>query len=289
MGQLINAELRKILTTKMWWALLIPTVVLGVVWAAIFSAFTGTFDDALSSDPTFQQLHISIESLPLAVFALARAINITTLFPMLLGGLALSSEIRNRTITTTYLTAPTRGSVLGAKLITYLAVGLVYGLVIAGSASLGMLLGGHSHPDLMPSAGVWLGILGAGVLETVIWTLLAVGVGALVGNVIGTVLLLLLYSLVAENLLTATMNGHAPGFFPNQAGDGMTSAIASQAILSHLPTLPTDVQTGLTYVIQEITGARGVFDWWVNGLIFLAYLVIFFGLGWVASLKRDIT
>lgn len=289
MGRLIHAEFRKVLTSNLWWALLIPTVLVALLWAWIWAGLGTSFADALSNDPQFQQLNVPLGNLPLAGIGLGRAINISTVFPMLLGGFALSSEIRNRTITTTYLTASSRVQVLGAKLVVYAGLGVVYGLLIGGVASLGIVLGTPSHHSLLPDAGNWLGIVGGGVLESLIWTLLAVGVGALFGNVIGTLLTLILYSVIAENLITLRIPGHGPGFFPNQAGDGITAAISSQAILDKLPPVPADVQQDLVAVIQTIAGARGVFDWWLNALIFATYMVIFFGLGWLVSQKRDIT
>ena len=39
MSNLIKAELRKILTTKMWWALLIPAVALALGWAWLSALF----------------------------------------------------------------------------------------------------------------------------------------------------------------------------------------------------------------------------------------------------------
>ena len=40
MGMLINAEFRKILTTKLWWALMIPAFLLAFGWAWGTSALT---------------------------------------------------------------------------------------------------------------------------------------------------------------------------------------------------------------------------------------------------------
>ena len=63
--------------------------------------------------------------------------NFATLFPLIFGALALASEINRKTITTSFLTAPNRASVLGAKAIVYTIWGLLYGVVVALAASLG--------------------------------------------------------------------------------------------------------------------------------------------------------
>lgn len=288
MGGLIKAEFRKIFTTKLWWALLIPTVVIALGWSWATAALGSSIADSVNRDANFQRLGVTLDHLPLAVLALARSINISTIFPMLVGGLALSSEIRHRTITTTYLTSANRVSVLSTKLVVYTLIGAMYGVAIAVMVSLGALIGARGHSNLLPSAGAWLGITGAGILETVLWTLLAVGVGALFGNVIGTVVTLLLYSILVENLLSLFLPGHGPGFLPNQAADGITSSLAAQTFLDAAPPVAPAYRDDVVNVVRAVAGARGVFDWWLSALIFLGYAVVFFGAGWIASQKRDV-
>ncbi|HWE89849.1 MAG TPA: hypothetical protein VG317_10355 [Pseudonocardiaceae bacterium] len=289
MEKLVKAEFRKVFSTNIWWTLLIPTALVAFVWALIWSAFGGGLVDQMTQDPDFQQLGVNLHNTPVSVFALSRAINITTVFPMLLGGLALSTEIRHKTLTTTYLTAPGRVSVLSAKLITYTVWGAIYGVVISLAATGGIALGSTAHTDLLPDATAWLQIAAAGVLESVLWTLLAVGVGAIFGTVVGTVITLLMYSIVVENLVTLVLPGHGPGFLPNQAGDGITSALATQTYVHSLPPIPTNVHDNVILLIQFAAGARGVFDWWVSALIFLLYSGIFFGIGWAVTENRDVT
>jgi ABC-2 type transport system permease protein len=288
MTNLIRAEFRKILSTNVWWALLIPTVVLAIGWAWVWAALGSSVADTLSTNPGFRSLGVSIDNLPIAGFGLARAINITTIFPMVVGGLAVASEVQRKTLTTTFLTAPSRFSTLAAKLVTYAVLGLGYGLVIVGLASAGIALGASSHTDLLPSAGHWLGIVGTGLLETLLWTLLAVGVGALFGHAIATVLTLVLYSVVAENLLVLVVPGHGPGFFPNQAADGMTSSVAAQAVLDKVGYVPSQFQDGLAVLVRTAAGSKGAFAWWIEALIFLVWAAIFFGFGWWATHRRDV-
>lgn len=289
MGNLVKAEFRKVLSTSVWWALLIPAAVVAFLWALIWAALGVGVVTGLAQDPSFQQLGVNLQNTPVSVFGLARAINIGTVFPMLLGGLALSTEIRHRTITTTYLTAPNRVSVLSAKLIAYTVWGVLYGVVISLAATGGIALGTHTNPDLLPTASAWFQIASAGVLESVLWTLLAVGVGAMFGNVVGTVITLLMYSIVVDNLVALFLQGHGPGFLPNQAADGVTSSLATQVYLHSVPQIPTDIHDGVIQLVQLAAGGRGAFDWWLSALIFLAYSAIFFGIGWASVRNRDVT
>jgi ABC-2 type transport system permease protein len=153
----------------------------------------------------------------------------------------------------------------------------------------GIALGAHTNPGLLPDAGAWFQIASAGVLESLLWTLLAVGVGAIFGNVIGTVITLLMYSIVVDNLVALILPGQAPGFLPNQAADGITSSLASQVYLHSVPPIPVDIRAGVVQVVQFVAGARGAFDWWISALIFLAYSAIFFGIGWASVRNRDVT
>lgn len=290
-GNLIRAEFRKLLSTKLWWVLLIPSVLLALGWSWIWSALATSFAEALAQDPDFRQLGVSLDNLPIAGFGMARAINITTIFPMVLGGLAVASEIQRKTITTTFLTASTRLSVLSAKLITYVAVGLIYGLLNVGVCGVGILLGARGHSDLLPSAENWLLLAGAGILATLMWTLLAVGLGALLGNTIATLLSLLLYSILVENLLVLVLPFHIPAFLPNQAADGMTSSVAAQALLDRIgpDQIPSYLRDPIEQLVRTIAGAKGVYSWWLEALVFLGWTAIFFGFGWFGAKRRDIT
>jgi ABC-2 type transport system permease protein len=291
LAKLVEAEVRKILTVNSWWALLIPTVALALVWAWVTSGIVSVFAGAINSSPAFTGFGFGVHDVPLAGFALARSINISTVFPMLLGGLAIATETSRKTITTSFLTAPDRGSLYTAKALTYAGLGLAYGLAIAGVASGGVALGSMHHPDLLPGAGTWLAILGTGVLETVLWTLLAVGVGALIGNTIGTVLVLLFYSILVENLVALALPGHVPAFLVNHSADGMTSALAAGAFLAKvpLPALGSQTQQTARGVVQALAGAGGTYAWWAETLIFAAWTAIFLAIGWAVVQLRDIT
>ncbi len=289
MVNLIKAEIRKILSTNLWWALLIPSVLVAVGWAWVWSALGSTLADAVTQDPEFRSLGISLNKLPIAAFGMARSINITTIFPMIVGGLAVASEVQRKTITTTFLTAPSRLAALSAKLTTYVLVGLGYGVVITGFASLGIVLGAHSHPSLLPDAGHWLALVGTGLLSTLLWTLLAVGIGALFGNTIATVVSLLLYTILVENLVMLVLPGHVPAFFPNQSADGITSSVAAQAFLDKVGYIPSEFKDKVEYLVRAVAGASGTYAWWIEALIFLAWTGIFFGFGAFAIRRRDIT
>lgn len=300
MGRLIKAEFRKITTTKMWWALLIPSIGLAIGWAWLggiaFSDIAEGAGEALDD----ANIDIALDEMSWASLGLTRAMNFATLFPMVFGALAVSSELNRRTITTSFLTAPTRASVLGAKAVVYLLWGLVYGVVVALGATLGTAIGADAK--VMPGAGDWILILVSGVVACVLWTLLGMGVGALLGSPVAALLVLLLYAglvgPVMELIITpATDFSNLAGIFPNGSANGMTGATASELLLGEAEDLaaatggviPDDVVDGFNEGTRFAAGAPGAFNLWVSGAIFFGWTALFFGFGMLRNNSRDIT
>lgn len=294
MGNLIKAEFRKTLSLKMWWALMIPAVVFAFLFALGWGAVTNDFSDFLGSRDTrelTEALGIQTGVLPVGLLALGHGINIGTIFPIIFGVFALAGEYTKKTITTTFLTAPNRVSALTAKMITYIVWGVVYGLIISAAASLGTVL--TVSNARLPTAGQWLGMFGAGVLATVLATLFGIGVGAVWRSVVGSVVTLIIWMLVIENVLVFIAYGWGKiawlgGVLPNGTVNGIVGAIGAEAFGAAGVKVPgLDDET--SWFLQFAAGAPGAFSWWASALIFLAWTMLFFGAGWAANQKRDIT
>lgn len=291
MGNLIKSEFRKTLTTGLWWGLLIPTVLLSFVLALAFGAAGQTFLDFASSDDLAELselLDLDPGSWTFSVFALARAINVGTIFPMIFGGLAIAGELNRRTLTVTFLTAPNKVSALTAKMIVYVAWGAIYGIIVVAVSSLGVVL--TTDSSALPSAGAWFGIGGTGLLATILVTMFGVGVGALLGSTVGTTLLLTLYMLLGENLLVLWLSTYVPylgGFLPNGSASGLTGSIAASFFLENATgAVPPEME----YVVRIIAGAgTGALDWWASGLVFLGWTLLAFVGGWAVIQRKDIT
>ncbi|GLZ42390.1 ABC transporter permease [Actinokineospora sp. NBRC 105648] len=287
MGNLISAEFRKILTTNLWWALMIPTVAVAFFWSLGWS-ISGIDLDAF---------RLGTSQLPWSAAALARGFNIAAVFPMVFGGLAFTQEIGNRTITTTFLTGAPRSSVLWAKTITYLVWGLVYGVAIGLMVSLGTAVG--SDTGHLPDGSTWLLIVLAGVLMCMLWTLLGLGVGALIGSGIGTLVVLLVYALLvgplSELILFGVTEGSKlSGFLPNGSANGMTSSTAAEAVLDQLRPILAErggilEDKAVEDLVWISAGAPGGLTQWVSGLVFLGWTALLFGLGMLRNQRRDIT
>jgi ABC-2 type transport system permease protein len=296
MGRLINAEFRKVLTTKLWWGLLIPAVVLAFGWAFGAGLLVKDIAEAVGDDAVVQKAGYTFQDVSWSVFALTRAINISTIFPMLFGALGLSTELHRRTITTSFLTAPNRSTMLGAKAITYVVWGVIYGVVISALAILGTIAG--TGGKYLPDGGGFLLLFVTGVLSSVLWTLLGLGVGALLGSTTGSVVLLVLYAVIAEPIVALVLHNRVAGFLPNGSADGLTGSTAGQIIIDQLQAHSTtplaqlvgpDTWNAFLNGVRIAAGAIGALDWWASGLIFLGWVLVFFAGGMLVNQKRDIT
>lgn len=291
MGQLIKAEFRKIWTTSLWWALMIPTVAVAFGWALVTGLLGDAFLDLFTTTEGAELERImgfDSGQWKLSYFAFARSIDIATVFPLIFGGLAIASESSNKTLTTTFLTAPNRTMALAAKAIVYVAWGAIFGAAISLSVTLGLMASTGFDFARLPTAGGWLAMFAIGVLATVLMTLFGVGVGALVRNVAGTVTLLTLYFLIIENIVQVLLGFQYPpmmGFLPNGSVNGITGSLAADLFFTGIDTVPSyAVDTA-----RALAGAFGAQPWWLSSLVFIGWAGVVFGGGWAMTQKRDIT
>ncbi|WP_197318523.1 ABC transporter permease subunit [Saccharomonospora sp. NB11] len=298
MGNLIKAEFRKTLSLNLWWALAIPAFLAALVFSLSWGASVNDFNDFLGNSDAQELasiLGISVDTMPVGMLSLGRAINIGVFFAVLFGVTALAGEYRNKTISTTFLTAPNRASVLSAKMITFSVWGLFYGVVAVAAASIGTAITVDSVG--LPTAGQWLGIGATGLLAAVLGTLFGVGLGAVWNSVTGPTVFLCLWMLLIENILVMVAYFSAEldwlgGVLPNGALNGIVGAVGAEAfgaIGSSWGANLGDIDEDLQWAMQFFAGAPGAFSWWSSALIFLAWTMLFFGSGWTANQNRDIT
>ncbi|MEU6131539.1 ABC transporter permease [Saccharopolyspora sp. NPDC047091] len=282
MDGLVKSEFRKIFTTNLWWALLIPVALLsfGASWMGTGFGYMPAIEEDLG------------RPLPLGLLTMSMSTNFSTIFAGLVGALAFAGEYRNKSITTTYLTGNPRGAVLGAKLIAYTNLGLLYGLVNVLSASLGALAGGGV--DGFGEGPDWLIVSAAGLLAMVLWTLLGVGFGALVANPVIVIIVLLVYKFVFEFIVDLFLVGSdASGvvsYLPGAAGSGIVGNLAVPTFISAIagPNEP-NVPQGLFDVLHFVFGGSYGHPWWLSMLTFAGYAALFVLGGWYFSGRRDIT
>lgn len=280
---LLTAEFRKIFSVSLWWALLLPVVLL-----SFGAGWLGTaLGSALDPGQRFGG------SVPIGLLMVSMATNFSTLFALVFGLLAVSAEHGNKSITTTYLTGNPRAAVLGAKLLVYLGVGLLYGLSNVVFASAGGLLGaGFQH---FGNVGDWFAVCGAGVLSMVLWTLLGVGFGALVTQPTVAILALLGYRLVFESvvylsLLGSTAAAPIAAYLPAASGNGITGNLAVSIFVQDVTGQPERyAPQDAIDLLHVFFGGTYAHPWWLSLTTFVGYAAVFVVLGWLVGRRRDIT
>jgi ABC-type transport system involved in multi-copper enzyme maturation permease subunit len=277
MGGAITSEIRKIFTTRLWWGMALGMAGLAAAIAAGFAALVGT---DLGGDPNnaqgnpFAAMNVGTAQL---IYNAGLVQNFTTLFPLALGVLLITSEYRHKTITATFLSTPRRWVVMVSKAVAVAVIGAVYAVVHA-VASIGggalVLSAAKGVETLLTEPKVWQS-LGIGVLAFIVWTLLGFGFGMLVRNQIAAVLIAVGVSFIAHIALNIIFS--------------------IQGWYDAAKWLPGNLTTGMLVTVDP-TGGTGdpsanpyFSDWWVSALVLAGYAAVLAIAGAILTSRRDIT
>ena len=265
----IQSEFTKLLTTRMWWVLAI--VLFGYV--ALISGGLGTLFAALSTG----HLHTANGRTPnfghLAPLIYSFASSVGYVFPVLLGALATTGEFRHQTLTPTFLANPHRGRVLGAKSVTSLVMGAVYGVIalIASVGGGGIALAATGVDTQLGDSDTWA-LFGRALIAMALWAVIGVGLGVLVPNQAAVIVIILAFTQFLEPLLRLA------GSFSDAAG----------SVTKFLPGTASDGLVGASFFTVSTPGSA-ILDWWQGGLVLVGYAVLFTVLGWLFTWRRDVT
>lgn len=214
------AEYRKLVSTRMWWLLLIVLagylVFIGVVMAVSF-VFA-------PEDPSGAATLEGADAAR-AIYGLTNAVGYV--FPLVIGSLAITTEFRHQTITETLLVEPRRGVVLAAKLLATVPIGLLYGVVgtLAVVGASAPLLAGWGDGAYLGDRSV-LAVLVLGVVVTVLWTMIGVAFGSVVPNQVAAIVVILAFTQFVEPIARLALGAFdgtdaVAQFLPGAAADGL--------------------------------------------------------------------
>jgi ABC-type transport system involved in multi-copper enzyme maturation permease subunit len=253
MTRLIAGEFRKLLSTRLWLWLLLAALGVTALDASLDIAFAntpGTFTLPLST-PQGQRtlLAVGAGGSPLAA---------------VLAAIGLTGEYRHRTATATFLATPRRDRVVAAKLIAYAAAGIGYAVActaLTAAIAVPWLAAQHIHRAVGISG---IAATLAGVTAAVaLFGLLGVGLGALLRDQVATVVVLLIYLLVVERIITSI-----------NALSGWTRYLPGQA---------QEALVGSTLTNQQLLSP------WLGGLVLAGYALLLAAAGILTTTRRDIT
>lgn len=210
----IRSEFLKIRSTRTTVGLVVGLLAL-VLLFVLLTGFLSHGNDLTSSDDQRNFLGIG---------------SFASLFAALAGILVVTSEYRFGTIRPTFVFTPRRWVVVTAKFAASLLAGIVFALIGQGltlAIGLGILSGRGIHRALGWDSLVQLGL--GTLAAAALWGGIGVGVGAVVRNQIGSVIGVLVWVFVVENLLF----GFVPSvgrFTPGRAQDALTGMSADHLL-----------------------------------------------------------
>jgi len=244
----IRSEVLKLRTTRTTLGLvlgLLALVLLTVVVQLIASRVDSTNEFRLAETDTQR-----------SIFGSA---GLATLFALLIGILAITNEFRHGTIRPTLLFTPTRELVVGAKGIACAVAGAALGLA-AVAITFVITLVWIDIQDVERALGsdalleMGLGIVSA----TLLWSVIGVGVGAVVRNQVGAIVGTIVWSLLPGPLIQ-NLYPRVGHFLPSAASDALSGSSDS-------------------HLLSPLAG----------GLVLLSWAVLFIVAGALLTAHRDV-
>ena len=247
MHTLIRTELLKLRTIRSPWLLLAacPAVVIAGVSGAIASGGKVT-------DPTMQAQVLA-------------HVGLTSLLTLIFGILAVAGEYRHKTVTDTYLGTPSRGNVIGAKLLVYAVLAALTGVVssAAGLAAGAVWWSAKGAPFRWGDSEMWTTI-GGGLAWNVAFAAIGVGVGAVVRSLVAAI---------------------AVSF----AWVALVEGIVGQLVGNFARWLPFDAGQALGQAAKPVMTSHDLLPRWGGGAVLAVYTLLFAALAVTTSMRRDVS
>ena len=261
----IRTELLKVRTTRLWWVMLGLMVIVVAGMTALVAVIVDQFSSAV---PEAGQPSLATG----AVYSMA--VGFGYVFTLIMGTLSVTGEYRYQTFTPTYLTEPRRDIVVAGKTIGQFLTGLLFGIVTVlvaigvGAALLSILGHGTGLGDGDVQRALALSPVALGL-----WAVIGVGLGALIRNQIAAIVVIISFNQLVDPILRLALGAmNAEGavkFLPTSAGEAMAGG-------------------GLGSLIATGTDT-GMLAWWGGALVLVGYGVVFVALGWLLTLRGDVS
>jgi ABC-2 type transport system permease protein len=206
-GSLIKAEYRKFVTTQVWFWLLLISLALTIL--AVVAQIAGTSDE---------DLHNNVHDI------MSTTGHTTYIAVFVLGILGVTTEFRYQTITSTVLGTPNRWTLISAKLLAYGLIGAAYAAICV-LVQVVMTVSWLSARGIDYSFGHEVPILIYDFIVVTLFTLVGLGLGALLKNQIVAVSVGVVFVLLLENIvLVIPKVCNAYPFLPSGAANAILTA-----------------------------------------------------------------
>ena len=263
MSGALRAELRRITTTKLWWSILICIFVLSAGYAALPAGVALLQDKAGVASSPFTDPGI-IRSIYHGGNVLAR------IMAMVVGIVSIGSEYRYGTLAWSHLATPRRIRMLLGKAAALLIFGVIYGItsVAAGMlVAIPFVLANHGsflldQPDTLRSI-----ILG--ICSIALWTMIGMGLGILIKNMLIAVVLGVILGYLLEPIVSLVL------FLKRE-----------DQLLNVTPSGATNAMLGITSPV--LFAAQHPSPWWLAGMILAAWCLLPALAGLLSVVRRDL-
>ncbi|GAA1540698.1 ABC transporter permease [Nocardioides humi] len=257
------AEYRKLVSTRIWWLLLIVMIAyLAFVAAAVSASFVFV--------PEGSEPPLVGEDAARATYSLINGVGYV--FPLVIGSLAMTTEFRHKTITQSLLVEPDRTRFLVAKLLSVVPIGLAAGVVgvaatVAGGAPLLAIQGDGAY---LGDGDVLAGLV-LGVVVVALWAVIGVAFGTILSNQVAAIVVILAFTQFVEPIARIVL--------------AQVDALARVA--SYLPGGAADSLIGASF-LGGTGGDTDLLPRWAAALVLIGYALVFAVIGRLTTLRRDI-
>jgi ABC-type transport system involved in multi-copper enzyme maturation permease subunit len=253
MTRLMSSEWTKLFTTRVWIGLLIGACLMAGGFAALFTGLAGVEQNGQPGLP-----EVGTPQYEEIVFSVGANASV---FLLILGNIGMTQEYRHRTATPTFLTEPRRWRVVVAKLLSYALVAIPFAVLILAVDVVVVLIYAGARGAAPSLNSDNLQTLGAAGLVLVVFSVIGVGIGALLRNQVGAIVGSLVYLYVIEPIVS--------------------SISAIQGAYKWLP-------GGAVQAITSDFQAPDLLQPWQGAVLLLGYGLVAALLGTVLAVRRDI-
>ncbi len=253
MARLMAGEFRKLTSTRLWLWLLLGSVALTVLFAALAVAF--------GDDPSNPTPPLSSPGGQRTVFSVG--FGGAGALVAVLGAVVMTGEFRHRTATATFLGTPGRARVVMAKMITSAVVGAGFALVcVAATIALAVPSLGAQGIEVSLSGNGIPGTLVAVVIAVALYAVIGAGLGAALRDQVAAAAGLLVYLFVVEPVVTRV------------------GALKEWSI--YLPGMAANALTNIRQAGQDFLTP------WQGGLVLAGYALVLAIVGTLSVARRDV-
>lgn len=266
MSNAVKAEIRKLMTTRLWWGMAIGVFVLAGLIALLVGSTT---DPGTVTDVDGQGNEITMSATQVALSTYTGGISFGYLLLLVIGITTMGAEYRHKTITSSLLAVPRRGRLIAAKVTALLAFGVMYGVIfLLGSVGVGATVLSIRGLEAFPDPGKIVRSLALMLLVLGLWALIGLGLGVLIPNQVAAILVGVAMAFIIEPILAAVLASQSWG----------------ETVAQYFPSRATGA------VLDSVTpSGQEQLAWWAGALVLAAYAMVFVAIGTWLTKRRDVS